>query len=67
MKTNLKLFVWTGFSPDYSGGLAFAIASDETDARDQVCKACGYLPNDWGKLEIKRIDRRFAAYVNGGG
>lgn len=36
MKSKLKLFIWTDFNPDYSGGLAFAIAKDETDARKLI-------------------------------
>ena len=35
-KSRLKLFIWTGFCPDYTGGLAFAIARDESDARKQI-------------------------------
>ena len=33
MKAKLKLFVWTRFCPDYTSGLAFAIAKDELEAR----------------------------------
>ena len=36
MKSKLKLFVWTEFSPDYTSGLAFAIAKDEPEARKLV-------------------------------
>ena len=62
----MKLFIWTGFCPDYKGGLAFAIAKDETDARKQIEKEYGYV-YEWGDLEIKRLDRRVARCVSGGG
>ena len=32
----LKLFIWDGFCPDYTGGLAFAIAKDEEEAINTV-------------------------------
>lgn len=63
----MKLFVWTGFSPDYTGGLAFAIAKDESDAREQIIKQHGYNPHDWGTLTIHRTDRRVAKACSGGG
>ncbi len=66
MENKLKLFIWTDFCPDYSGGLAFAIAKDETDARSQVEKTRGYKVYDWGTLEIKPLTRRIARSVSGG-
>lgn len=66
-KNAMKLFVWTDFSPDYTSGLAFAIAKDETEARAQIVKECGYNPDTWGKLKVHRLDRRIARYVTGGG
>lgn len=66
MKTKLKLFLWTDFCPDYTGGLAFAIASDEADARKQVGERIGYIPSDWGTLTIHRLDRKIARSVYGG-
>ena len=63
----MKLFIWTGFCPDYTSGLAFAIAKDETDARKQIIKQRGHEPYEWGDLEIKRLDRRVARSVSGGG
>ena len=67
MNTKLRLFIWTGFSPDYTDGLAFAIAKDEADARKQIEKEHGYDIYTWGKLEIERLDRRIARCVAGGG
>jgi len=67
MKTKLKLYVWTNFQPNWSGGLAFAIAASETEARRLIIKEHGYEPGNWGNLEVRRVDRQFAASVAGGG
>jgi len=67
MKTKLKLFIWTEFCPDYTDGLAFAIAKDETDARKLIKKEREYEVYEWGNLEIKPLSRRIARSVNGGG
>ena len=66
MEQNLKLFVWTNFSPDYTAGLAFAIAKDETDARKQIESKRGYEVYSWGDLTIHPLTRKFAASVGGG-
>lgn len=63
----LRLFVWTDFSPDYSSGLAFAIAKDETDARKQIVKQRGYEVYTWGTLKIYPLTKRIARSVSGGG
>jgi hypothetical protein len=62
----LSLYVWTGFAPDYTDGLAFAIAEDESKARSLVEKT-GYDPHDWGTLQILPIDGPVAFAVAGGG
>lgn len=62
----MKLFIWTNFCPDYTGGLAFSIAKNETDARNQIIKQKGYEISDWGDLEVRRLDRRVARSVSGG-
>ncbi len=67
MTTKLKLFIWTDFCTDYTSGLAFAIAKDETDARKQIEKERGHPVLDWGDLEIKPLSRRVARCVSGGG
>jgi len=67
MKKSLKLYIWTGFAPDWSDGLAFAIASSEEEAKELVLKEIGYEPNTWGDLEIRRLDWRVAKAVSGGG
>lgn len=66
MKNRLKLFIWTGFSPDYSSGLAFAIAKDEMEAKILVEEKRGCEIYDWGTLEIRPINRRVARSVSGG-
>lgn len=62
----MKLFVWTNFSPDYSGGLAFAIAKDEADAKKLIEADRGCTIYNWGTLEVRRLDRRTAKSVSGG-
>lgn len=63
----MKLFIWTNFCPDWKGGLAFAIAKDVEEARRLVVKEHGCEPYDWGVLETRRVDRRVARSVSGGG
>ena len=45
------IFIWLEFAPDYSNGLAFAIASNEQQAREYVIEKLGYNPDDWGPCE----------------
>lgn len=66
MKAKLRLFIWTGFWPDWTAGLAFAVAKDETDARGLIEKDRGYEVYEWGELEIKSLSRRIARCVSGG-
>lgn len=63
----LLLFIWTNFCPDYTSGLAFAIAKNETDARKQITKEYGFVPYDWGTLEVRKLNKRVARCVSGGG
>ena len=63
----LRLFVWEGFCPDYTSGLAFAIAEDETDARKQIEARRGYSVYTWGDLTIYPLTIRIARSVSGGG
>ncbi len=66
-KTKLRLFVWTDFCPDYTSGLAFAIAKDETEARALISEEHGYVAYTWGDLKIYPLSRRVAKCVSGGG
>ena len=62
---NPKLFIWTDFSPDYFGGLAFAIAKDEIQARKLVEKERDLGVYDWGQLEIRDVNISVARSVSG--
>lgn len=61
----LKLYVWENFCPDYSDGLAFAIAENETEARALVEKEHDYPPWDWGPVKEYPIEK-IAFFVHGG-
>lgn len=62
----LRLFVWEGFSPDNTNGLAFAIAKNETEARILVEEENGSNIYCWGELKIYPITKRLAKCVEGG-
>lgn len=63
----LKLFVWEGFCPDYTDGLAFAIAKDEADARAQIENVNVHKVYEWGTLTVYPLSKRVAKCVSGGG
>lgn len=63
----LSLYVWTDFSCDYTSGLAFAIAHDETEARNLIESDRGYSVYDWGKLQVYPLTTPIAKSVCGGG
>jgi hypothetical protein len=65
-KLKLQLYVWTGFCPDYSSGLAFAIAEDVTQAAQLIIEARGFAPHDWGTLTVRPLDQPYAQCVSGG-
>lgn len=72
MKPKLKLYIWTGFQPDYTGGLAVAIAESEREAREFVCiakntKNCTWSEDEitWGELEVRELSK-YAICVSGG-
>jgi hypothetical protein len=67
----MKLFIWTDFCPDYSGGLAFAVAKDELEARKMIENKYREENNcfeikQWGDLQIKPLNRKIALFVSGG-
>ena len=66
---NLKLFIWTGYDPDYYGGLAFAIAEDEISARELIEKerSLPFPVMEWGILEVKSVDEPIARELGGCG
>lgn len=67
----LKLFVWPEFAPDYTDGLAFAIAETEKEAYDMVAakylaEKSPWIPSDFGPVEVHEISK-VAFSVTGGG
>ncbi len=67
MKQKLKLYVWTGFCTDYTDGLAVAIATNETKAKELISKEYSIEPYQWGKLTVRPLNKSFAVSVYGGG
>lgn len=66
-KNKLELYVWTGFQPDWTDGLAFAIASSEAEAKQLVCERYGWgTPSVWGDLTIHPLNKKTAECVSGG-
>jgi hypothetical protein len=63
---DLMLYVWTGFSPDYADGLAFAIANNEAEARVMIERELGLHVFTWGELSIHPLTERVAYCVQGG-
>lgn len=51
----LKLYIWTGFCPDYTDGMAFAVAETEEEARLLVTRWFDSTPYEWGELETTPI------------
>jgi hypothetical protein len=66
-KNNLKLFVWTDFCPDYTGGLAVAIAKDIEEAQQLIVKHRGFEVYSWGNLHVYPLTKKMAECVSGGG
>lgn len=67
MTDNLKLYVWDKFSPDYSSGLAVAIAPDAETAELMVIERMGYDPGEWGDRQEFDLDEPVVFVVAGGG
>jgi len=65
-RPELFLFVWTEFCPDYSDGLAFAIAETVEQAQKLIEQKRGYQGNDWGPVQQFPATEPIAFYVNGG-
>jgi len=63
----LKLFVWCGFCPDYTEGLAFALAPDVAEAQRLIEAERGYAVSEWGRLTELDLDTKAAFSVPGGG
>lgn len=65
-KQQLKLFVWTNFAPDYTGGFAFAIAENKSEASKLIEEKHGYPPYLWGELKVYSLNKKIAFSVSGG-
>ena len=65
-KKKLKLYVWEDFNPDWSSGLAFAIASSEKEAKDLILLDV-VEPAEWGKVTVHNLSKKIARSVSGGG
>jgi hypothetical protein len=69
----LKLYVWTDFCPNWTEGLAFAIAETVGEAKQLVEAEHGLIVGvdgcvqDWGTLTIRDLDQKRAWCVEGGG
>lgn len=67
MVKGLKLFVWPEFQPDYSKGLAFAIAESEEEAKNLIYEQTDieyeegseFYPEYpiWGVMEVHPIEK----------
>lgn len=65
MSEELKLYVWEEFCPDYSDGLAVAIASTMEEAQEEVQKILGFTAYEWGPVQVFPIGKK-AFCVTGG-
>lgn len=61
-----QLYVWNEFNPDYTDGLAFAIAKSEEEARKLVETQRGVRVSTWGSLSIHPLNKPIAFAVCGG-
>lgn len=66
-RRRLKLFVFEGFSPDYTDGLAFALARNEEHAKELIEKAYGCRVGTWGTLVTFSAKKPVARAILGGG
>ena len=66
-QTKLKLYVFEAFQPDYTNGLAFAIAHSESEALKIIEKKQGFPVYEKGTVSVHRLDRKVAYCVSGGG
>jgi hypothetical protein len=64
----MQLYIWNDFCPDYTSGLAVAVASSLEEAKALVLKDCGFEDDwiSWGSYYTKTLDSAFAIAVCGG-
>lgn len=67
MTENLKVYVWDKFNPDYSCGLAVAIAPNVETAQRMIIEKMGHNPLEWGECKEFDLDDPVAFAVAGGG
>ena len=70
-KKMLKLYVWDNVLCDYTGGVAFALASSPEEAKELLMKS-GLHEHQWQDLKLdgqdyEAFDEPVASYVYGGG
>ena len=65
-KKQLKLYVWEEFCPDYTEGIAFAIAETAEQAQELVIEEHGREPFYWGKMQEYDLTKPVAFAVTGG-
>ena len=66
-KKTLMLYVYTDFCPDYTGGLAFAIATSKAEAKNLIAAKCDTVNiYDWGVLHVLPLTEVHAFCVLGG-
>lgn len=65
-KKKLKIYVWENFSPDYTDGLAVAIAETIQEAQKLIEDARGFKVYDWGDCVEHELGK-FARSVGGDG
>lgn len=63
----LSMFVWEQFNPDYTDGLAVAIAETVEQAQELVQQRQGYEVDDWGPVQQLPVTEPIAFCVSGGG
>ncbi len=70
----MRLYVWENYCPDYTSGLAIALANSLGEAKNLIRKeynfgfgvgCAGYEPK-WGEFKTYAIDSPIAFEVSGG-
>jgi len=64
-KPKLKLFVFPEYNPDWHNGLAFAIAIDAEDARQQLREKYSIGEPNFGSVQEFPLNKKIAFQING--
>lgn len=62
----MKLYVWEEFCPDYTDGLAFAIANDIEGAKSMLREKVSCDDSDWGQVKEYSLDKPICFGIHGG-